>query len=590
MWARELGDLMDVLPYYLLVALPVFIILSPINPCDAASELDVHRLAQFELAGNTHGSKHAALTMDARGPTAAHVLRKTVVARMTELSVSGFRELVSGGAGGLLLLLPAGLGAGLGQEAREVVLALEEELTTAELDIPVYFAEETEELLELHATLTSEGEGSEAANSALAALLQSVSNSGYQLVVSAGTPQAVKEQGIVSMAGSLSSSGSEDSPPSILVVAHYDAGGAAPSLAMGADSNGSGVSMLLELARLLSSLYSSSRSHPAHAITFLLSGGGKLNYAGTKRWLEEHLDMDTTSDLLANVDFVLCLDSVGGSSPLKLHVSKPPKEGSAGEALLRNLNSVAAALAGEGERPGEVEVVHKKINLADDSLAWEHERFSIRRLPAFTLSAHARPLTAEHATVLDRAVSPAKLAANTRLVAEALACSLYPQLAEGGCKGSLFTGSLEPTAASLAGWQELVTAAPRHPSLLVGKHSEVVKALTAALARYTHEVTKVVSTPDRREPEYLLYDTPTAVMNVYRVKPAVFDLFLSAAIGCYLGFLYLLLNNSTTILVFLSALVKDKEGEQANGHAKTNGHYKNGGAVRNGSSTKLHAL
>ena len=39
--------------------------------------------------------------------------------------------------------------------------------------------------------------------------------------------------------------------------------------------------------------------------------------------------MDTTSDLLANVDFVLCLDSLG-KSPLKLHVSKPPKEGSAG--------------------------------------------------------------------------------------------------------------------------------------------------------------------------------------------------------------------------------------------------------------------
>ena len=35
----------------------MFIILSPINPVDAASELDVHRLAQFELAGNTHGSK-----------------------------------------------------------------------------------------------------------------------------------------------------------------------------------------------------------------------------------------------------------------------------------------------------------------------------------------------------------------------------------------------------------------------------------------------------------------------------------------------------------------------------------------------------
>merc|ERR1712080_327784 len=141
---------------------------------------------------------------------------------------------------------------------------------------------------------------------------------------------------------------------------------------------------------------------------------------------------------------------------------------------------------------------------------------------------------------------------------------------------SVLDTQVDPSTGSLGGWMELATASPRHPSILAGKHSEMVKPLTAALARYTHDVSKVVSTPDRREPEYVLYDTTIATMNVYRVKPAVFDLFLSAAIGCYLGILYLILNNSSGILLFLASFVKEKK-ETDNHHHHSNGHVKANG-------------
>lgn len=52
-------------------------------------------------------------------------------------------------------------------------------------------------------------------------------------------------------------------------------------------------------------------------------------------------------------------------------------------------------------------MVHKKINLAEDMLAWEHERFGIRRLPAFTLSHLSSHRLAERSSIMDvRSVSP----------------------------------------------------------------------------------------------------------------------------------------------------------------------------------------
>lgn len=48
--------------------------------------------------------------------------------------------------------------------------------------------------------------------------------------------------------------------------------------------------MLLEIARLFSALYSTGRTRPQYNLVFIATGAGKLNYQGSKKWLEDQLD------------------------------------------------------------------------------------------------------------------------------------------------------------------------------------------------------------------------------------------------------------------------------------------------------------
>lgn len=71
--------------------------------------------------------------------------------------------------------------------------------------------------------------------------------------------------------------------------------------------------------------------------------------------------------------------------------------------------------------------VHKKINLADDILSWEHERFSMRRLPAFTLSTLKSYRDFRRSTILDTEENLNKdwLLQHTKIVVEALGRQIY---------------------------------------------------------------------------------------------------------------------------------------------------------------------
>jgi hypothetical protein len=170
---------------------------------------------------------------------------------------------------------------------------------------------------------------------------------------------------------------------------------------------------------------------------FLLSGGGKINYIGTKRWLDEQKE-DPNSEILTNLKLAICIDSLGANSNnINMFVSKPPKEGTIAFDFLEALRTLSKKLYPEVK----VNYIHKKINLASEFLSWEHERFSIHKLSALTLSHYETSDPAERRTILDRDVDEKIIFRNVHLISEALACLMY-NLNKDYCMGQIFTGLL----------------------------------------------------------------------------------------------------------------------------------------------------
>ncbi|XP_033477514.1 BOS complex subunit ncln isoform X1 [Epinephelus lanceolatus] len=541
-------------PLTFIVFIPAVLILVSPLPAEAAHEFTVYRMQQYDLQGQPYGTRNAILNTEARTVEAEVLSRRCVIMRLVDFSYEEYQKALRQSAGAVVIILPKNMSA-MPQDIVQQFMELEPEMLATETIVPVYFAMEDDELLSIYTqTLTSSS--SQGSLSAAEVLLHTATANGFQMVTSGAQSKAISDWAITSLEGRLAGVGGEDLP-TIVVVAHYDSFGVAPWLSYGADSNGSGVSMLLELARLFSKLYTYKRTHAGYNLLFFVSGGGKFNYQGTKRWLEDNLDHTDSSLLQDNVAFVLCLDTLGNGDSIHLHVSKPPKEGTPQYSLLKELETVVASQYPEVK----FSMVHKKINLADDMLAWEHERFGIRRLPAFTLSHLPSHRLAQRSSIMDvRSVSPSsrhgageppagphvdvkKLSRNTKLVAEALARVIY-NLTEKGAPGDLqiFTEQMQVQDEQLSAVVDWLTAQPR-AAQLVDKDSSVVSTLEYHLGHYLKDVKRHYVKADKRDPEFVFYDQLKQTMNAYRVKPAIFDLLLAVCIAAYLGMMYLAIQN-----------------------------------------------
>lgn len=290
-------------------------------------------------------------------------------------------------------------------------------------------------------------------------------------------------------------------------------------LSFGADSNASGMTALLELARLFAKLYASQRNQPRVNLVWLLTAGGSVNFIGSKKYIDDNLD-NTENSPLADAQFVLSLESLAAKDQkgLYMHVSKVPKEQTPTANFFKSLKDSVDARGGLGAT-----MIHKKINLGDEMLAWEHERFSFRRLAAFTVSASTTHKLHARSSMFDACddVDLDSLVANIELIATALASQAFPAR---GKDADALKSELKISPAYVRSTFKQICGQARSPQSLLtkqkGKDTYVVAPFVATLESMLKKSVKNTGYKhfklDQREPEVVFFEPQSATLNVYK--------------------------------------------------------------------------
>ncbi|XP_073151580.1 uncharacterized protein [Henckelia pumila] len=522
-------------PVYSSVITLLIIVMACVELCDAVTVVDVYRLVQYDLGGVPFGSRLAALNHHAgsslfSSSEVADLSRTVLILPVRELNLTLIREYIGQRKplGGLLLLLPpvfspqnldSGGGAGHDSEkgfVKEVLTELERVLIHANIPYPVYFGFEDEYVNAVLADVKKNDATGQ---------LATATTGGYKLLVAAAEPKKVASPTITNIQGwlpGLRADGDSNQLPTIAVVASYDTFGAAPALSVGSDSNGSGIVALLEIARLFSALYKNPKTRGRYNLLFALTSGGPYNYNGTQKWLRS-LDQR----LRETIDYAICLNSLGSSNnELWIHVSKPP-ENAYIKQIFEGFSSVS------GELGLKVGLKHKKINISNPRIAWEHEQFSRLRVTAATVSAlSVAPDFLESAGGLSdnsHFVDEASISQSVKLVAESLARHIYGQ---DGKRTDIFAddSSLSVNPYYIHSWLDFLSTTPRVAPFLA-KSDPLIMALKKELEDHTVEVNIQQEIFDGL---LTFYDSTSARLHIYQVASVTFDLLLLLVLGSYL--------------------------------------------------------
>lgn len=474
----------------------VYVLLITAGVCTCAKEFIVYHAQHHEIQGAHFGSTILPLNCELQSFDLKLISRKCIIVPLSGAAIETIKDAMFHNVAGILVSLPA---SGWLPELSKLLSDLEHELLSNEIPVPIYFILNNEPLTDITKDVLtmSQREQSTAGLSALA----SIWSTSYRMLIKPIGSKNTETYHITNIEGQL---GFRDGRklPVILICAHYDALSAIPAFSYGADSSGSSVVVLLELARLFARLYAIQSSNPRFELVFLLSGGGNYNYLGTKRWLDYGAEDFSELALLDSITQVVCLEGLGSSNfadNLYVHLSRSPKDGSFSNKFIHllnmafNLHSKSPDTFITSNGTGAVRFVHKKINLNQGTLAWEHERFALHRLPGLTLSAwpsvqvanklryssldggplyHIAQNGGMHSnrSAFRGSVDPRILVRNVRVIAEALARIIFPsEVSSVSMDDTSFIAPQWVSETDVSALLDLLVSRPRSAQLLEHK-------------------------------------------------------------------------------------------------------------------------
>ncbi|KAG2393072.1 hypothetical protein C9374_009649 [Naegleria lovaniensis] len=500
--------------------------------------IDAFRLIQYDKGTQPFGCRITGLNSPITTPklgasSALSAARNVIMIKIEELLSSNKtsiqtilnREDVSG----VLIVLPPN--DEISTNSIDQFKTIEKQFLISTFDKPIYFIFQNEKTAEMLSYFEHLNEFSLLSES-------------YQAVVSEGEAKPIDQTPVVNLFSTLHGKPSEKSQ-TIGIVAHYDSISSIPGLVTTFSADGSGMIGLLEISRLFQKLYSTPSTKASHNLLFILTGGSRLGYAGTKHWIKQ-----TDPRLVNQLDFVLCLDSLtshvdNDSFKLFMHISEKTNDKNVIN-LYKHFVQTAKQLQ------IDLQFIEKKI---DRELVWEHEVFAKKGIVSATISTQSVPsssmLTRTNSLDISK-VDIDQLRKSIKLIAESLARHLYDidhHIRFFEDENDKFIRAFIKNMESTSRFTPILS-----------KESDLVKALKLTLQQFSTN-DQVVQTQDflLSNSAYKFYTNTKVKLSLLKVTPIAFDLILISSVIIYLLFLHVVLVGPKQVVNNIASLFEKQE-------------------------------